>query len=92
MHVVSVCDHLDQLDGHNKREYDTGNRDDDAIRQIADHTVDASVPCLRGRADLAHDIAHLLVHVIKHSGEITNDAADQYFLQPLDNRIHNHFH
>ncbi len=92
VHIVLVCDHLDQLDGHDESEYATGNRDNDVIRQIADHTVDGSVPCLRGRADLSHDIAHLLVHVVKHSGEITNDAADQYLFQPFDNRIHNHIH
>ena len=90
--VVFIGDELDQLQSCDESENQPGNRQDDVIRQGVNHVVDAAVPRLRRRTHLTGDLTDFLVDVIEHTGEITDDAADEYLPQPFDNRLFYHVH
>lgn len=47
------------------------------------HVIDGAVPRHRCCADLTGDFSHTLIGAVKQTGEIADDAAGQYFLQPF---------
>ena len=71
----------------NKSKNYTGYRDDNIIGEGAYHAVNCAVPSLRGCTDLACNFTDLLIYAVEHTGEITDDTANQYLFQPFSNRF-----
>ena len=87
MEGVFVHDHLDQLIAHHEGENCPGNGDNDVIRQGFDHIEHAGVPALGRGAHRARDLSHLAVEAVEQAVQIAHDAADQQFLDPLDDFV-----
>ena len=83
VHIVLFGNHLDKLMAHHKGKDGRCNGQYYRFGKTAQHIEDATVPRLRGRADIRSDFAHLGVHVIEQAGEVARDAIDQNAFYPF---------
>ena len=83
MEVILVGDDLDQFQRHNKRQNHSGDGDNDRLRKVVDHVIDAAIPALGGHTHLAGDFSHLLIDGIEHPGQVARDTAHQKLLEPF---------
>ena len=92
IHIVLLGDELDQLQRHDKGEYHPRDGQNDGLRQALHHIEDTAVPALGRGADLAGDLAHLRIDLLKQPGEIVDDAAHQNLPQPVGQSVNNKTH
>ena len=67
MQVVSVSNHLNQLQRHHDSQDHASNRHHDGVGEVLDHTENAAVPALGGLAYLCSNVCDLLVHSYRTS-------------------------
>lgn len=59
---------------------DTSSRKYHSFEQVFNHIEDASVPCGRCLPNLSGDFAHFGIYRVEYAGQVTEDTANQYFL------------
>lgn len=92
VHIVLVNDHTDKLIAEDRRNDQSGNRQDRRLGQTADDGENAGVPCLRRFSHFARDLGNAGVHAIKHTRQIPLNGFDQEFLDPFIDRVEYEIH
>lgn len=66
MQVVSVGNHLNQLQRHHDGQDHASNRHHDGVGEALNHIENITVPALGGLAHLCRNVCNLLVYAVEH--------------------------
>lgn len=81
--IISLNDDLDKLQCHDKRQNQTGNRDDHIFGQSMNHGVHTAVPCGWRLSYLIGDVPYFFIDGIEQPGQVVLGTADKQFRKPF---------
>ena len=83
MQIVSLGNHLDELQCHDKGKDQPSDGHHDIVREITDHTENAWIPPLRGCADVTGNRADLVVYAVKQPRQAVYNTVCQQASNPV---------
>ena len=81
--IVLFRDELDQLQRHHKGQDQTGDGNNDRLRQMLYHRKDVAIPRLGRSSHVPGDLTDALIGAVEHPGQVACDAVNEDFLQPF---------
>ena len=92
MEVVPVYEHLNELIGHDEREDNPSDWQNDRFRYLPYHGKDPGVKIRRGRPNLRGNPSDLLIHVVEKAVQISHDTIYKHTLEPFHDCIDDSIH